>query len=87
MSTSKRFGPRERMWAVIAAWMGGHLSEGQATKLLNISAVDLRECGNEYKQVADEMWARFRETGETIDDDIKTMVAFQQFSNTPHHGD
>ena len=69
--TLARYDARTRMWAVIAAWMDGHISEGQATKLCNISAVDLRECADEYRVVADELWKRFRRNGATIHTDIR----------------
>lgn len=74
----ERYKARERFWAVVAAFMGGHLSEGQATTLLKCSVVDLRECVLDHRAVADELWDRYRSTGETIDDDIRSETGTAQ---------
>lgn len=82
--TMDRYGARQRFWAVITSWVAGHISEGQACKLLNVAPVDLRECGDEYNTVADELWARYRETGETIDDDIRAEIFGRERGNCGH---
>ena len=69
----QRYDAKNRFLAIIASWMNGELSEGQACKLLGVgvSPVDLRETAEEYNTVAREMWKRFKRNGATVDDDMK----------------
>lgn len=75
----KRYKARERFWAVLGAWMAGQISEGQACTLCGITPVDLRECAEEQKAVADALWERYREDGDTIDNDIRDEAGTAQF--------
>lgn len=78
----QRYKARERFWSVIAAWGNGHISEMQACKLCGLSAVELREVQIEQNQVSSALWDRYRETGETIDDDIRREAGTSQMERT-----
>ena len=69
----QRYDAKNRFLAIIASWINGELSEGQACKLLGVGVtpVDLRETAEEYNTVAREMWKRFKRNGATVDDDMK----------------
>lgn len=77
--------PRTRWWAVTAGYAKGYLSEGQACKLLDVSPIDLRESVQEFDQVCEALWQRYRKTGETVCDDIAKGV--QQRHTYRHGGD
>lgn len=67
---AQRYDAKARMVAIVASWMAGELSEGQATTLIQEPNIELRLIAEEYKEVARWMWERYRKTGETLVDDI-----------------
>lgn len=70
----KRHKARERFWALLACYMAGELSQMQAAKLMGISSTELNDCENEHIQIGQEMWKRYRATGQTINDDIRAEM-------------
>lgn len=64
-----------RSWVVVVALMAGDLSEGQACKLCRMSRVEMRELVQESQVVAGLLWARFRNTGETVATDLADEAA------------
>lgn len=73
-----RYKARDRTYAVMAAWLAGDLSEGQASRLIGHDRVELREHRDELMQVAAELWERFRADGTTVNDDLTHEVRTEQ---------
>lgn len=69
-----RYTARDRTYAVMAAWMAGEMSEGQAAKLIGHDRVELREHRDELLAVASALWQRFRAEGTTVHDDLTHEV-------------
>ena len=67
---AKRYDAKARLVAIVASWMAGDLSEGQATALIQEPCLELRLIAEEYKTVSQWMWERYRRTGETLVHDI-----------------
>lgn len=73
-----RYKARDRTYAVMAAWMAGEMSEGQAAKLIGHDCLELREHRDELLAVASELWERFRHAGTTVSDDLTHEVRTEQ---------
>jgi hypothetical protein len=66
-----RFGWSARSYAILLAWQAGELSEIEASKLSGINVVENREHVQELILVAKNLAWRYRETGETLVDDLR----------------
>jgi len=65
-----RYGWSARSYAILLAWQAGELSEMEASKLSGINVVENREHVQELILVAKNLASRYRETGETLVDDL-----------------
>lgn len=65
---------KERSYAVIVAWQAGELTEMEASKLIGKQVIDNREHLQELIEVAKALSIRFRETSETLKDDLDREI-------------
>lgn len=78
MSELEHYDAKSRHWAVLVAFANSELSEGEASKVLGVDRITLREHVEDALKAATELAVRFRDSGETVGDDFVNEAARRQ---------